>query len=177
MGGIYSLFTKYWQKKPERRIIMIGLDGAGKTTLLYQLKLGDKVGTVPTVGFNVETIDFENLNLTLWDIGGQGKIRPLWHHYYKDTDAIVFVLDSADHERLAEAKEELWTALTNPYLAASKLLIFANKQDLPGTRTIAQLAEELRLSELRDRVWYIQGCCATTGEGIFEGLTWLCAQL
>ena len=67
----------------EVRILMLGLDAAGKTTILYTLKLkDDKVTTIPTVGFNVETVNMKNVKFNVWDVGGQDKIRPLWRHYY-----------------------------------------------------------------------------------------------
>ena len=60
---------------------MVGLDGAGKTTLLYQLQLGKPVTTVPTIGFNVETVKHKNIELNVWDVGGQGKLAGLWRNY------------------------------------------------------------------------------------------------
>jgi small GTP-binding protein len=60
---------------------MIGCDGAGKTTILFKLKLGEVVTTIPTIGFNVETVEYKNILFTVWDIGGQNKIRPLWKHF------------------------------------------------------------------------------------------------
>ena len=62
---------------------MVGLDGAGKTTILYQLKLGETLNTIPTIGFNVETVEYKNIHFTVWDIGGQDAIRSLWRHYYR----------------------------------------------------------------------------------------------
>ena len=85
MGG---LFGKVWQRmigKKEMRILMVGLDAAGKTTILYKLKLGEVVTTIPTIGFNVETVEYKNISFTVWDVGGQDKIRPLWRHYYHNT--------------------------------------------------------------------------------------------
>lgn len=64
---------------------MVGLDAAGKTTILYKLKLGEIVTTIPTIGFNVETVEYKNINFTVWDVGGQDKIRPLWRHYFQNT--------------------------------------------------------------------------------------------
>jgi small GTP-binding protein len=89
------------------KILMLGLDGAGKTTILYQMKLNEAVSSVPTVGFNVEEINYKGLQFTVWDIGGQSKLRDLWHHYYQGSDAVIYVLDSADEERIQLAKETL----------------------------------------------------------------------
>ena len=89
------------------KILMIGLDNAGKTTILYKMKLNEVVTSVPTVGFNVENIKYKNLEFNVWDIGGQTKLRQLWHHYYDNTDAVIYVLDSSDEERMQLAKETL----------------------------------------------------------------------
>jgi small GTP-binding protein len=93
--------------KKEMRILMLGLDAAGKTTILYKLKLGEVVSSVPTIGFNVETVEYKNIKFTVWDVGGQDKIRLLWRHYYQNTQGLIFVVDSADKERVGLAKEEL----------------------------------------------------------------------
>ena len=79
-------FSRIWERmfgKQEMRILMVGLDAAGKTTILYKLKLGEVVTTIPTIGFNVETVEYKNISFTVWDVGGQDKIRPLWRHYYQ----------------------------------------------------------------------------------------------
>merc|ERR1712013_244699 len=103
-------FAKALEKimgKQEMRIPMVGLDCAGKTTILYKLKLGEIVTTIPTIGFNVETVHYNNTNFTVWDVGGQDKIRPLWRHYFQNTQGLIFVVDSNDQERIAEAAAEL----------------------------------------------------------------------
>jgi len=152
---------------------MVGLDAAGKTTILYKLKLGEIVTTIPTIGFNVETVSYKKINFTVWDVGGQDKIRPLWRHYYQNTQGLIFVVDSNDKDRLAEAKEELHKMLREDELREAKLLCFCNKQDIPGALTVAQVTEGLGLSSITGRKWYIQACCATTGDGLYEGLDWL----
>merc|ERR1719221_1259904 len=89
------------------RILMVGLDAAGKTTILYKFKIGEVITTIPTIGFNVETVQYKNISFTVWDVGGQDKIRPLWRHYYHGTNGLIFVVDSNDRERIGEAREEL----------------------------------------------------------------------
>ena len=111
-------------------IFLKGLDGSGKTTILYKLNLGDTVTTIPTIGFNLEKVRYKNVELTCWDIGGQKKIRSLWHHYYEGTDAIIFVIDSNDKKRMNEVKQELRELLSHHYLEQATLLIYANKQDV-----------------------------------------------
>jgi len=176
MGG---LFAKLARKK-EMRILMVGLDAAGKTTILYKLKLGEVVTTIPTIGFNVETVEYKNISFTVWDVGGQDKIRPLWRHYYQNTQGIIFVVDSNDRERIDDkggadnsAKEELHRMLAEDELRDAILLVFANKQDLPNAMSVNEVTERLGLNQLRNRKWYIQATCATTGDGLYEGLDWL----
>lgn len=70
--------------------VSVGLDAAGKTTILYKLKLGEVVTTIPTIGFNVETVEYKNISFTVWDVGGQDKIRPLWRHYYTNTQVTFY---------------------------------------------------------------------------------------
>jgi len=54
----------------EAKILMLGLDDAGKTSILYSLKLDQHVSTTPTLGFNCECIELNNLKLNVWDVGG-----------------------------------------------------------------------------------------------------------
>ena len=173
MGNMFSnLFNGLFGKK-EMRILMVGLDAAGKTTILYKLKLGEIVTTIPTIGFNVETVEYKNISFTVWDVGGQEKIRKLWRHYYQGTNGLIFVLDSNDRDRIEEAREELTKILVEEEMRDVVVLVFANKQDLPNSMTAADITEKLGLHELRHRQWYIQSTCATTGDGLYEGLDWL----
>ncbi|XP_010270881.1 PREDICTED: ADP-ribosylation factor 2-like [Nelumbo nucifera] len=155
------------------RILMVGLDAAGKTTILYKLKLGEIVTTIPTIGFNVETVDYKNISFTVWDVGGQDKIRPLWRHYFQNTQSLIFVVDSNDRDRVVEARDELHRMLNEDESRDAVLLVFANKQDLPNAMNAAEITDELGLHSLRQRHWYIQGTCATSGEGLYDGLDWL----
>ncbi|CCC08045.1 ADP-ribosylation factor family-domain-containing protein [Copromyces sp. CBS 386.78] len=180
MGNTLSIFGKLFDGlfgKKEMRILMVGLDAAGKTTILYKLKLGEVVTTIPTIGFNVETVEYKNIQFTVWDVGGQDKIRPLWRHYFQNTQGIIFVVDSNDRDRVVEAREELQRMLNEDELRDALLLVFANKQDLPNAMNAAEITDKLGLSSLRQRSWYIQATCATTGDGLFEGLDWLSTEL
>jgi small GTP-binding protein len=180
MGAyISSLWTPVWDRllgKEEYRILMLGLDSAGKTTLLYRLKLGEVQHTVPTIGFNVEQVDYQNISFTVWDVGGQEKLRSLWRHYYDGAHALIFVVDSNDQERVGIAKSELQRLLATEELSKAVVLVFANKQDLPNALTAQSLAGELELQKMRNE-WFIQPCCAAQGEGLYEGLDWLSTTL
>ncbi|KAF4267463.1 hypothetical protein CNMCM8714_003343 [Aspergillus fumigatus] len=173
MGGSLSrLWSFFWTKK-EIRILILGLDNAGKTTLLYRLKIGEVVTTIPTIGFNVESVTYRNLNFNVWDLGGQTSIRPYWRCYYANTAAVIFVIDSTDIERLGTAADELAAMLNEEELRDAALLVFANKQDQPGAKGAGEISEALKLGELRDRNWSIVACSAIDGKGLDEGMDWL----
>merc|ERR1712241_516271 len=104
MGGLMSYFRGLFGSK-EMRILILGLDGAGKTTILYRLQVGEVVSTIPTIGFNVETVSFKNIKFQVWDLGGQTSIRPYWRCYYPNTQAIIYAVDSTDVDRLNTTKD------------------------------------------------------------------------
>ena len=111
LAGFFSqIFNRLFGER-EIRILILGLDGAGKTTILYRLQLGEVITTVPTIGFNIETLTYKNLKFQVWDLGGQTSIRPYWRCYYANTNAVIFVVDSSDKDRLSTSKAELLAML------------------------------------------------------------------
>merc|ERR1719408_1146101 len=126
----------------DMRMLMVGLDAAGKTTILYKLKLGEVVTTIPTIGFNVETVQYKNINFNVWDVGGQDKIRKLWRHYYTNTQGLIFVVDSNDRDRIEDAREELAKMLEEDEMRDAAVLVFANKQDLPNAMAAAEVTDK-----------------------------------
>ena len=174
MGNIvssyYSQLMSYFDKKAN--ILMLGLDSAGKTTILYKLKLDTVVTTIPTIGFNVESVKFKSLNMTIWDVGGQEKIRSLWRHYYQNVDAVIFVIDSNDGGRLDEVSKELHSLMAEDQLRDVTLLLLCNKQDLPHAETVQTINEKLGLMKIKQK-WYVQPTSALYNEGIMDGLDWL----
>ncbi|KAM7421956.1 hypothetical protein PAMA_010163 [Pampus argenteus] len=177
MGVFIShIFSRFTSKKPVR-ILMVGLDAAGKTTLLYKLKLAEVVTTIPTIaGFNVETLEHRNISFTVWDVGGQTIIRPLWRHYYTNTQGLIFVVDSNDPERMKEAADELHRMFEEDELRGVALLVYANKQDLPRAMSVSDITEALSLSGV-SQPWLVQASCAVSGSGLVEGLDWLSNQI
>lgn len=158
------------------------------------LKLGEVVTTAPTVGFNVEEVTVGGLMMSVWDLGGQTKLRELWKHYYDGTVAIVFVVDSADRQRLAdESRVELQRLCQEPLLRSWPLLVLANKQDLPHAATPEEVEQLLGLKQLLVasqnkaaggnnnnlglKSYHVQSCCAVEKEGIKEGFVWLAEAL
>ncbi|XP_026077542.1 ADP-ribosylation factor 4-like [Carassius auratus] len=177
MGVFFSnLLSRLFEKKA-MRLLMVGLDAAGKTTVLYKLKFGEVVTTIPTLGFNVETVEYKNISFTVWDVGGQDVIRRLWRHYYQNTKGLIFVVDSSDRDRIETAAEELKAMLAEDEMRDAVLLVLANKQDLPKAMPVPELTDKLGLHTLRGRQWFVQATCAVQGSGLYEGLDWLSDQL
>merc|ERR1712232_1152046 len=134
------------------------------------------MGTIPTIGFNVETVEYKNISFMVWDVGGQDKIRPLWRHYYANTQGLIFVVDSNDVNRMDIARETICSMMKEDELHHAALLVYANKQDLPNALGASEISDKLGLRNLWCE-WYIQSCCATTGDGLYEGLDWLSSTL
>ena len=154
------------------RVLLIGLDGSGKTTILYKIVTGDVVTTIPTVGYNVETVKHKNISFEIWDAGGQASIRAIWRMYFLKSQVMIFVVDSNERDRLEEARKELFDALKNPDLGNAALLVLANKQvidrptlientllislmfipqDIPGALPSEEIIEKLDLRKINNR--------------------------
>ena len=161
-------------KNREMRILMLGLDNAGKTTILYKLKLGKTSKTVPTVGFNVETVKHKNVSFAVWDCGGQERIRPLWRHYFTGTNALIYVVDSSDHGRLEESRSELMRVISDKELANCLLIVLANKQDMSGAIKPKELIEKFELNKLSgNHTWSVIPTVAIDGTGLVETWNWI----
>ncbi|KAI8393493.1 ADP-ribosylation factor family-domain-containing protein [Radiomyces spectabilis] len=177
MGLVFSSLWNRLFSKAEVKIIIVGLDNAGKTTILYKLLMNQVVTTTPTIGSNVEEVEYKNIKFMMWDIGGQESLRASWKTYYVDTKAVILVIDSTDANRLHIAKQELHAMMENEQLREASLLVFANKQDVKGALTAAQVSDALALTSLKDRQWHIQACSALSGDGLFQGLDWVVLQI
>lgn len=172
MGLLFAkLFS--WFSNEEHKVIIVGLDNAGKTTILYQFLMSEVVHTSPTIGSNVEEVVWKNIHFLMWDIGGQESLRSAWNTYYTNTEFLILVVDSTDRERLAVTKAELYNMLNHEDLRQAGVLIFANKQDIKGSMSVAEISEQLNLTSIKDHGWHIQACCALTGEGLYQGLEWI----
>ncbi|KAJ7210557.1 ADP-ribosylation factor family-domain-containing protein [Mycena pura] len=162
-------------------IMIIGLDGAGTTSILNrlhrrELPTGVLPMTIPTIGFNIETVAHARHRLTIWEAGGQDKIRPLWRRYYWNALAFAFALDASAPERLPEAREELHRMCGE--VNEHPLLILANKMDLPGAMDLAHITEALGIEEIAKRCLVaVKGVSAMTGEGLAEMLDWFVANV
>jgi small GTP-binding protein len=174
MGIFKKLFSSFGSK--DCQILMLGLDNSGKTTILYKLKIADVLTTIPTIGFNIEEIRYKKLCMKVWDVGGQDRIRLLWHHYFEQASALIFVVDSSDERRLKEARDELHNILKTKEMSNKPVLIYNNKSDLNNSLPADHVIDDLNLPSL-DQPWLIQDCSAYEGVGLYEGLEWLNKKL
>jgi len=168
--------------KNDVRVLIAGLDSAGKTTILYKIKRGQKrmkesIPTTPTMHFNVEQWKYKNTTFSVWDVGGQDSIRPLWRHHLTGTQGLVYVVDSNDRDRLRKSATEMHKIMLDHAMRNACLLVYANKSDLPHALKPDQVSKELRLDELGARAWHVQPSCATTGDGLWQGLKWLAGNV
>lgn len=172
--GLLDLIRKMKQKtKKELRILLLGLDNAGKTTILKALASEDVSHITPTQGFNIKSVQSQGILLNVWDIGGQRSIRPYWRNYYENTDVLIYVVDSADRNRLEESSVQLAELLDEEKLTGTPVLVYANKQDLINAARAEELMEKMALNNIKDRDWQIQPCSAMTQEGLSKGMDWI----
>ncbi|KAG1033263.1 hypothetical protein G6F25_010642 [Rhizopus arrhizus] len=171
--GLLTILKKNRQNEKEMRILMLGLDNAGKTTILKRIN-GEPIDTIsPTLGFNIKTLEHESYKLNIWDVGGQKSIRSYWRNYFEQTDALVWVVDSADRLRLNDCKTELHQLLQEERLAGATLLVFANKQDIAGALSEKEIKDLLGLEEIKSHHWAILACSAVTGDNLLKGMNWV----
>ncbi|KAK6346077.1 ubiquitinyl hydrolase 1 [Orbilia blumenaviensis] len=185
MAGLVNFFKSKIVGRHQDRCVILGLDAAGKTTFLYKCVLpGETITTIPTIGFNVETVKINDSDITLWDIGGCDKIRPLIRHYFSSGMALLFILDIHDG-RLDEAMEELRyqvsEATTN--FDAGFVGIMFNKQDLPGSTPELRakcrrvVEDNMNGFRIKWRIFDSDALSSKTGDGVdgvlqgvYEGL-------
>ena len=173
--GLLTIIRKTKLRSHEFRFLFLGLDNAGKTTILKKLqnKPQSEIEAIsPTLGFAIQTFQYQGYHLNVWDIGGQKSLRPYWKNYFEKTDAIIWVVDSSDTARLCDCKDELEKLLKEERLHGATILIFANKQDLPGALSVQQIKKHLELDQVSTHSWRIQPCSAYTGENLVQGLDW-----
>mmetsp|Transcript_33010 Transcript_33010/g.47703 ORF Transcript_33010/g.47703 Transcript_33010/m.47703 type:complete len:189 (-) Transcript_33010:34-600(-) len=175
--GLLNFLRKLKRSETEARLLILGLDNSGKTTILKKLSEEDISHITPTQGFNIKSLNHGDFKLNVWDIGGQKSIRPYWRNYFESSDAIIYVIDSADRRRMEETGIELQALLEEEKLAGIPLLIFANKQDLLNSLTAAELTKGLNLHAIRDRTWQIFACSGKDGSGLQAGMEFLVQEL
>lgn len=194
---------EYLTRKEEFSVIIIGLDGAGKTTFLEKIKTlyNDTPGLEPsqigpTVGQNIGKVSLPSTILNFFDLGGQRGMRSIWHRYYDDCHAVIYVIDAQDRERLGEGWEVFDSVLSAPQILNVPLLLLANKQDSPDSLSTTEIRhdydawdrhrrecarrrfgedEDAELERRRQRIASldVMGISALDGQGIREAVDWL----
>jgi small GTP-binding protein len=128
MGNWFSgVWDRLFGEKREFKLVIVGLDAAGKSTILNKMRFGEVMPTAPTIGVNTEDIQINNVNIKVFDLAGQEKMRNVWKYYYSSIEGIIFVIDSSNVDRISEAKDELMNLLSNEEAKNVPCLIFANK--------------------------------------------------
>jgi len=179
-------FWKYFFKKAEFQILIVGVDNAGKTSVLEQLKAlftgldplpPGKIS--PTVGLNIGRMQVDRTKLIFWDLGGSKALRSLWEKYYAEAHGLLYVVDASDPARFDESRDVLRQLHNNPDLAGIPLLVFANKQDAPGAVTPHEVMArfDLQQDESSSQPQNVVGVAALSGEGIEDGIHWLVEAL
>nr|XP_053636416.1 ADP-ribosylation factor-related protein 1-like [Cherax quadricarinatus] len=183
---MFSLFYglyKYLFKKDEFFVLILGLDNAGKTTYLEAAKTKFTTGykglnpskITTTVGQNVGGITYAGIKLSFWDLGGQEELQPLWEKYFAECHAIIYMVDSADRERMDESKEAFDRMISSETLTGVPLLVLANKQDIPECMGVREVKPIFNQSAdlIGRRDCMVMPVSALTGAGVDEGIDWL----
>ena len=201
MGARLSSIFEIFSTKRKIRCYVLGLPDVGKTSFLFKLRLGDVETLEPVVGFEVQTVEYENkknTNITFysWNVGGSISMKPLWPYYFQQSArsraCVIFVVDATDRSRIEDARDGLYNALkifqsatsgANTPDGAAILLVLANNSgpagEQPGAMSAAEITEALQLSSMKDRLWHVQPCSHISGhssesnEGLEEGMKWM----
>ncbi|XP_026066976.1 ADP-ribosylation factor-like protein 15 isoform X1 [Carassius auratus] len=182
--GFYTCLQKLCCKappppRPEYDVVCIGLSGAGKTSLLSRLCNEISDGTVPTTGFSIKAVPFENAILNVKELGGAETIKKYWSRYYQGSQGVVFVLNSAaSDEEMEASRSELLLAMQHPQLCTLPFLILANHQDSPAARSVAEIQKFLELQPLaRGKRWILSGSTTSNMEAVKESFSQLICLL
>lgn len=158
----------FWKSEKYVRVLICGLDNAGKTTMVSRILLGRVVPTLPSCGFQAQTLKHRHTKFMLWDVGGQLHLRFHWRHHFFGTHCVVFVVDASDSTRFSEANQELSVLLAEGQLETAGFLILAHKCDVSGAVPAAQLRTLLNLpaNSAGSRPIHILETSALTGAGL-----------
>lgn len=172
MGNLLEVVSRLRKSTEPQRIVMLGLDAAGKSTILYNIDLSDHKTVKPTIGFNVEEVKIPHtkVSFVVWDLGGQESLRAIWKQYLQDIAGLVFVVDSADVNRMDEARSCLHSLVRDPSLAGVPIVVVANKQDLLGALSVDEVEKRLVLNSLSSvrNPYILRPTIALSSQGVVE---------
>ncbi|KIM43392.1 hypothetical protein M413DRAFT_403487 [Hebeloma cylindrosporum] len=176
---LFSIFQwitgLFFSKQAE--IAVVGLQASGKTSFVNVITSGQwSEDVVPTVAFNFRKVRKGNVTLRIWDVAGQPKFRSMWERYCNGVDAIVFVVDSVDHDKFNTARFELHQLLGQPALTGVPLLVLGNKNDLDGHTAVQDLIKNLQLDKISDRPVSCYSCSMKSQHNLDIVMQWLSSR-
>ena len=178
LNQFHNLLTTLGLQNKQAKIVFLGLDNAGKSTLLRRLTSGRLAALQPTFQPHSETVTMGGVAFTTFDLGGHTQARRLWASYAVETQGLVFIVDTADHERFAEAAAELKGMLDLEALHGVPFVVLGNKTDRVGAVNEAELRGALGVyNGYRDRDVGVFMCSVVLGEGYKEAIRWLAARV
>eukprot|EP01128_Nolandella_sp_AFSM9_P012415 TRINITY_DN925_c0_g1_i2.p1 TRINITY_DN925_c0_g1~~TRINITY_DN925_c0_g1_i2.p1 ORF type:complete len:204 (+),score=45.14 TRINITY_DN925_c0_g1_i2:45-614(+) len=162
----------FWSQEME--LTLVGLGGSGKTTLVNLISTGQfNEDMIPTVGFSMKKVKRGNVEIKLWDIGGQVRFRSMWERYCRDVNAIVFVVDAAAPELFESARKELDGLVKKPQVQGIPLLLLCNKNDLKEAVDAKEVVDILEFNKITDRDTMYYSISAKENVNIEKVLDWL----
>ena len=145
-----KLSQRICMKSSLYKVLVLGLEGSGKTTLCDRLKYNETYVRYPTIGFIVDNVSINKLQVTVWDFGGHSKIMKLWHNYFEHTDLVVIVIDSTNSEQNDDVKNIL--KMLEEKLPGIYVIVLLNKIDLKDSWDIKEFMDVMELDKFNLKI-------------------------
>jgi len=169
----YSCLFTY----PSKKISIIGLDGSGKTSILYRWIDNNFISTIPTIGFNIESLIYSELDLMLFDYTTVLKMQNIVRLYYEGSNGVIFVVDGSDNERFEEFKSFFKEKmLIDEIRSSDSIMILSNKCDIDQSMSVEFIKNELNLADYGREIG-IFSVSARSNSGLIDSLDWLSSKL